>query len=224
MCSSPNSIYIGDIDISSKEELAVVIVAHQVKNFTPEKEMKGKLQSLLEDFPNDPIVKKRIEYTNNIYNQVKHDFPNKESLKFTLEEAKVFLDFTVAHELSHVYFDNKDKPQNFSKVERVDKSNDNIDEHFRRNEEETLRLITEEKGKDIKGPNTSIKDDINYSLNDHDDFTEKDKKIINSIPQQFNGVSIDSVINKINQDATLKGNVEQQIDFIEKIKLKQMMN
>ena len=51
----------GDIDISSKEELADVIVAHQVKNFTPEKEkeMKGKLQSLLEDFPNDPIVKKK---------------------------------------------------------------------------------------------------------------------------------------------------------------------
>lgn len=371
-----NSIYMGDIDISSKKELADTIVTHQVKNFTSEKEkeMKGKLQSLLEDFPNDPIIKKRIEYTNNIYNQVKHDFPNKESLKFTPEEAKVFLDFTVAHELSHIYFDNKDKPQNFSKallgavvvddnlvdkdnteedltitnqgklgkminemradvmaqgilkkmynendpvfqsaikkvsairmlgslesinenqgvynfyhiynkeektlekmpevtkknvreiesnveklalknlkdfgfpinetvfykeffygekpqnfskVERVDKSNDNIDEHFRRNEEETLRLITEEKEKYIKGPNTSIKDDINYSLNDHDDFTEKDKKIINSIPQQFNGVSIDSVINKINQDATLKGNVEQQIDFIEKIKLKQMMN
>ena len=64
----------------------------------------------------------------------------------------------------------------------------------------------------------------NYSINDQDNFTEKDKKIINSTPQQFNGVSIESVINKINQDATLKGNVEQQIDFIEKIKLKQMMN
>ena len=33
-----NSIYMGDIDISSKEELADAIVTHQVKNFTPEKE------------------------------------------------------------------------------------------------------------------------------------------------------------------------------------------
>ena len=143
--------------------------------------------------------------------------------KLALKNLKDF-GFPINETIFYKEFFYGEKPQNFSKVERVDKSNDNIDEHFRRNEEETLRLISEEKGENIKGPSTSIKDDINYSLNDQDNFTEKDKKIINSTPQQFNGVSIESVINKINQDATLKGNVEQQIDFIEKIKLKQMMN
>ena len=81
--------------------------------------------------------------------------------KLALKNLKDF-GFPINETVFYKEFFYGEKPQNFSKVERVDKSNDNIDEHFRRNEEETLRLITEEKEKYIKGPNTSIKDDINY--------------------------------------------------------------